>query len=167
MKFWAPLAVLAMSIAFGQKITIESDTSADFSRYKTFRMMEGQLNAKGPTLNNELVRKKIEDEIRKRLVEKGLKEVSDQPDLNARFNFSAPRRNEVNTYPAGRLGAATRREKVQYTDGTLVIDLRDTSRRALVFHSIAVQSVDDPAKLLDRLDDMVKKSIEKYPAKKK
>jgi hypothetical protein len=42
---------------FGQKVTIEADDSTDFSRYKTFKMNEGQLDAKSPSLNNDLVRK--------------------------------------------------------------------------------------------------------------
>jgi hypothetical protein len=166
MKAWI-LAVLAMSAAFGQKITIESDDSADFSRYKTFRLMEGQIKGKNPVLDNDLTRRKIEDAIRKRLVEKGLQEVSAQSDLNVRFNLTTPRRSEVDAYPAGPYGLRTRRTKVVYIDGTLVIDLRDTSRRELVWHSVAVQTVDRPANLTDHLDDMVRKSIEKYPPKKK
>lgn len=167
MKAWVLPAVLAMSVAFGQKITIEADDSADFSRYKTFKMNEGQLNSKNGALNNDLVRRKLEDAIRRRLVEKGLQEVSEKPDLNVRFTLSSPRRNEVDAYPAGRFGQGTGRVKTQYIDGTLAIDLRDTSQRELVWKSIAIQSVDDATKLADHLDDMVKKSIEKYPPKKK
>jgi hypothetical protein len=167
MKAGFLLIVLAMSVAFGQKITIESDDTADFSRYKTFRMTEGDLKAKGPALNNDLIRKKIEEEIRKRLMEKGLREVSAQPDLNVRFSLTTPRRNEVEAYPAGTFGRATRRVKVQYIDGTLAIDLRDTKQRALVWKAVAVQSVDQASKLTDHLEDMVKKSIDKYPPKKK
>jgi hypothetical protein len=166
MKAAILFAVLGLSTVYGQKITIEADDSADFSRYKTFRMNEGQLKAKGPALNNDLIRRKLEDEIRKRLTEKGLKEVSSQPDLNVRFTLTTPRRTEVDNYPAGPYGRANRRVKVQYVDGTLTIDLRDATRRELVWQSVAVQSVDDASKLADRLDDMVKKSIDKYPPKK-
>jgi hypothetical protein len=167
MKAWILLATPAMSVAFGQKITIEADDSADFLRYKTFKMNEGQLNAKSSALNNDLVRRKIEDGIRKWLTEKGLHDVSAQADLNVRFTLTTPRRNEVDAYPAGRFGQGTRRIRTQYIDGTLAIDLRDVGRKELVWKSIAIRSVDDPTKLADHLDDMVKKSIEKYPPKKK
>src|SRR5689334_11045707 len=126
--------LLAASITFGQKITIEADDSADFTRYKTFRLViDSQNKAKGAVLNNELVTKKIQEEIRKRLLEKGLQEASEKPDLNVRFTFTTPRRNEVDAYPAGRYGRATRRVKTAYTDGTLTIDLRDTGQRSLVW----------------------------------
>ncbi len=166
MEAWILLAALATSVAVGQKITIEADDSADFSHYKTFKMNEGQLNAKSPALNNDLVRRKIEDDIRKYLTEKGLQESSAKPDLNVRFTLTTPRRNEVDAYPAGRFGQGTRRITTRYIDGTLAIDLRDTGQHELVWKSIAVQSVDDPTKLADHLDGMVKKSIEKHPPKK-
>jgi hypothetical protein len=56
--------------------------------------------------------------------------------------------------------------RVPYNEGSLVIDLRDPSTRSLVWRSIASDSERDPAKLADKLDDMVRKSFEKYPPKK-
>jgi len=165
-----PLMLLPLLVAgqiYAQKIDIEFDESADFSRYKTFAIQEGQLNAKAPALNSELTRKKIDNEIRKRLIEKGLMEVSTKPDLNVRFTLGSARRSEVEAYPAGWRGLGTRRVRVAYTEGTLVINLRDTSKRELVWRAIAVEDKSDPAKISEHLDDMVRKSIEKYPPKKK
>jgi len=165
-----PLMLLPLLVAgqiYAQKVEIEFDESADFSRYKTFAIQEGQLNAKAPALNSELTRKKIDNEIRKRLTEKGLMEVSTKPDLNVRFTLGSARRSDVEAYPAGWRGLGTRRVRVAYTEGTLVINLRDTSKRELVWRAIAVEDKSDPAKISEHLDDMVKKSIEKYPPKKK
>ncbi len=111
-------------------------------------------------------RKKIENEIRKRLTEKGLLEVESKPDLNVRFTLGQARKTEVEAYPAGWRGLGTRRVRVAYTQGTLVINLRDPSRKELVWRSIAVEEKDDPAQISQHLDDMVRKSIEKYPPKK-
>ena len=83
------------------------------------------------------------------------------------FRLGSARRNEVDAFPAGRYGRATRRVVTQYTEGTLIIDLRDTSRRELVWRAVAVEEKGDPSKIADHLDDMVRKSIEKYPPKKK
>jgi len=167
MKLFMLLPLLVAGQTYAQKVDIEFDESADFSRYKTFAIQEGQLNAKAPALNSELTRKKIGNEIRKRLIEKGLMEVSTKPDLNVRFTLGAARRSEVEAYPAGWRGLGTRRVRVAYTEGTLVINLRDTSKRELVWRAIAVEDKSDPAKISEHLDDMVKKSIEKYPPKKK
>jgi hypothetical protein len=167
MKRLMILPLLLAGQILAQKIDVEFDESADFSRYKTFAIQEGQLNAKAAALNSELTRKKIENEIRKRLIEKGLTEVSARQDLNVRFTLGAARRTEVEAYPAGWRGLGTRRVRVAYTQGTLVINLRDTSRKELVWRSIAVEDKNDPAQISAHLDDMVRKSIEKYPPKKK
>jgi len=165
------MAVLLLGLvagaAWAQKVDIESDDSVDYSKYKTFRIGEGQLKSKAPSLNSDLTRRKIENEIRKRLIEKGLSEASSQPDLNVMFRLGSARRNEVETFPAGRYGRARRRVASQYTEGTLIIDLRDTSKRELVWRAVAVEEKGDPSKIADHLDDMVRKSIEKYPPKKK
>jgi len=161
-----PLALAAGTI-LAQKVDIESDDSVDYAKYKTFRIGEGQLKSKSPTLNSDLTRRKIENEIRKRLIEKGLSETSSQPDLNVMFRLGSARRNEVDAFPAGRYGRATRRVVTQYTEGTLIIDLRDTGKRELVWRAVAVEDKGDPSKIADRLDDMVRKSFDKYPPKKK
>jgi hypothetical protein len=167
MKLLMLLPLLLAGQMLAQKIDIEFDESADFSRYKTFAIQEGQLNAKAPALNSELTRKKIDNEIRKRLIEKGLMEVSARPDLNVRFTLGSARRTEVEAYPAGWRGLGTRRVRVAYTEGTLVINMRDTSRRELVWRAIAVEDKSAPAQISEHLDDMVRKAIEKYPPKKK
>ena len=161
-----PLAVLAAMPLLAQKVDVEFDESTDFTHYKTFHIVDGQLNAKAAALNSDLTKRKIESEIRKRLTEKGLMEVESKPDLNVRFTLGSARRNEVETYPAGWRGLATRRVRVAYTQGTLVINLRDTNRKELVWRAIAVEEKNDPMEISKHLDDMVKKAIEKYPPKK-
>jgi hypothetical protein len=56
---------------------------------------------------------------------------------------------------------------VPYTEGTLVIDLRDASVHALVWRAIASVEKSDASKIQSKLDDMVKKAFEKYPPKPK
>jgi hypothetical protein len=161
------LLALAVGPALAQKIDIEFDESAVFERYKTFHIVEGQINAKAAALNSDLTRRKIENEIRKRLTEKGLMEVESKPDLNVRFTLGQARKTEVEAYPAGWRGLGTRRVRVGYTQGTLVINLRDPVRKELVWRSIAEEEKNDAMEISKHLDDMVKKSIEKYPPKAK
>src|ERR1700704_5522848 len=98
MKLLTALLVLAVGPVLAQKIDIEFDDSATFARYKTFHIVEGQLNTKAAALNSDLTRRKIENEIRKRLTEKGLMEVESKPDLNVRFTLGSARRTEVEAY---------------------------------------------------------------------
>ena len=161
------LALLATGCALAQKITVEFDQSADFSKYKTFSIRDGQLNSKNPALNSELVRKQIDADIERYLTARGLTKITGPSDLNVRYRFGSARKNEIETYPAGWRGWGTRVVRVPYTEGTLVIDLRHPSTRSLVWRGIASEEKSDPAKIEGKLDDMVKKAIEKYPPKSK
>jgi hypothetical protein len=161
------LTLLAALGAFAQKVTVEFDEAADFSKYKTFAIRDGQLNSKHPALNSELVKKRIDADIERDLTARGLTMVSGRSDLNVRYRFGSARRTEVERYPAGWRGLGTRVMRVPYTEGTLVIDLRDPSTRSLVWRAIASEEKSDARKIEGKLDDMVRKSLEKYPPKRK
>ena len=162
----ASLAVVVPS-ARSQKITVEFDQAANFGNYKTFAIRNGTLNSRSPALNSELVRKRIEADIEHDLRSRGLSEVSGRPDLNVVYHFGSARKTELETYPAGWRGWGTRVVRVPYAEGTLVIDLRDTSTHSLVWRGIATEEKNDPNKIQGKLDDMVKKAVEKYPPKPK
>ena len=159
--------LLLVTCAFGQKITVEFDQAADFTRYKTFAIRGGQLNSPNPALNSELVGKQIEADIESSLTAKGLVKVTGRSDLNVRYTLGTRRNVETEAYPAGWRSLGTRIVRVPYAQGTLVIDLRDPATRSLVWRAIATDEKRDAAKLEGKLHDMVRKSIEKYPPKKK
>jgi hypothetical protein len=162
------LGLLAGQAVWAQKVTMEFDQTVDFSRYKTFAIRDGQLNSGNPALNSPLVKKQIEADIQNGLTAKGLSmSTGGSVDLNVRYTFGAARKTEIEAYPAGWYGRATRYVRVPYAEGTLVIDLRDPTTRSLVWRSIAAEEKSDATKIQGKLDDMVKKSIEKYPPKKK
>jgi hypothetical protein len=160
------LGLLSVATAFGQKITVEFDQSADFTRYKTFAIRDGQLNSRNPALNSELIKKQIENDIVRDLSARGLEVTPGKADLNVRYRFGSARKAELESYPAGWRGLGTRVVRVPYTEGTLVIDLRDPSTRSLVWRGIASEEKSDGAKIEGKLNDMVRKAIEKYPPKK-
>ena len=162
------LGLLAAHGARAQKITMEFDQSIDFSKYKTFAIRDGQLNSRNPALNSPLVKKQIEADIQNDLTAKGLTLVTSGPsDLNIRYTFGAARKTEIEAYPAGWYGLGTRYVRVPYAEGTLVVDLRDPTTHSLVWRAIAAEEKSDATKIQGKLDDMVKKSIDKYPPKKK
>jgi hypothetical protein len=177
LRFVAPVlrgiafVVLGSLIAQGaraQKITMEFDQTVDFGKYKTFAIRDGQLNSRNPVLGGELVKKQIESDIQNDLTAKGLTMVaSGQADLNVRYTFGAARKSELEAYPVGWYGMGTRYVRVPYAEGTLVIDLRDSARKSLVWRAIAAEDKSDASKIQGKINDMVKKSIDKYPPKKK
>ena len=161
------LVLLSAMGAFAQKVTVEFDQAADFSKYRTFAIRDGQLNSRNPALNSELVKKQIDADITRDLTARGLTMAASGPaDLNVRYRFGSARKAEIERYPAGWRGFGTRIVRVPYTEGTLVIDLRDPGTRSLVWRAIASEEKSDAAKIEGKLDDMVRKSIEKYPPKK-
>jgi len=161
------LTVLSAALAWAQKITVEFDQAADFSKYKTFAIRDGQLNSRNPALNSELVKKRIESDIARDLTARGLEITTGRSDLNVRYHFGSVRKAEIERYPAGWRGFGTRVVRVPYTEGTLVIDLRDPSTGSLVWRGIASEEKSDGAKIEGKLDDMVRKAIEKYPPRPK
>lgn len=161
------LSLLAASAAWAQKIDVQFDSSADFSKYKTFAIRKGTLNSRNPALNSELVQKQIEADIRKDLTARGLTEATGEAaDLNVFFHFGSQRKAEMEAFPAGWRGWGTRWARVPYAEGTLVIDLRDPVPRSLVWRGIASEEKSDAADIQKKLDKMVEKAIEKYPPKK-
>jgi Domain of unknown function (DUF4136) len=162
------LFLLMAAGALAQKVDVESDQAVDFSRFKTFAIRGARLNSRNPSLNSELVRKRLDADIQKFLGAKGLALVPSGPsDLNIRYTLGSVRGQEVETYPAGWRGWGTRVVRVPFTEGTLVIDLRDPGTRSLVWRAIARVDKSDAYKVEGKLDDMVRKSFDKYPPKMK
>jgi hypothetical protein len=161
------LALLLASGAVAQKVQIESDPAVDFSKFRTFAIREERLNSANPSLNSELVKKRISFDVQKALEAKGLVLAASGPsDLNVRYTLGAVRKTEVDAFPAGWRGWGTRVVRVPYTEGTLVLDLRDPTTRSLVWRAIVREDKGDASKIEGKLDDMVKKAFEKYPPKK-
>ena len=161
----AAVLLAATSLA-AQKINVEFDETIDFSHYKTFAVRGGQLNSKDPSLNNDLVKKQIEADIEKALTAKGLTKAFGKPDLAVRYRLGAQRKTEVDRYPAGWYGRRTRVVRTAETEGTLTVDLHDTSNQALVWRAIANEEKSSASDISKKLDDMVRKSFDKYPPKK-
>jgi hypothetical protein len=166
-QVFALLVCLMVSPSWAQKITIEFDQAADFSKYKTFAVRDGKLHSKNPALNSELVQRKIEADIVQGLTEKGLTQTDNHADLNARYMFGSARKIELESYPAGWRGWGTHVVRVPYNEGTLVIDLRDAGTHSLVWRGIASEEKKDSNQIEGKLDDMVKKTLKKYPPKQK
>jgi hypothetical protein len=154
--------------AFAQKIQTEFDQAADFHSFKTFALRPGRIHSADPSLNNEIVRKELDADVRKYLEMKGLTPVaSGVPDLVVIYTLGTPRRVETEVYPAGWRGWGSRVVKVPYTEGSLVIDLRNPATHSLVWRCIARQNEHDSGKIESKLDQMVKKAFQKYPPKTK
>jgi hypothetical protein len=159
--------LLAATSAFAQKVSIEFDPAATFAKYRTFAIRDGQLNSRNPRLNSELVKKRIEADIARDFTARHLA-MAPGPgpaDLDVQYTFGAAREMKAEAYPAGWRGWGTRVIRVPYAEGTLVIDLLDPTTHSLVWRAIATVEKSDAMKVEGKLDDMVGKSLKKYPPK--
>jgi hypothetical protein len=157
------LVFLTATPALAQTVSVESDESVDFTKFKSFAIREGRLTSRSPALNSDLTKKRIAAEIEAALTAKGLSVATGQADLNVSFELGSSRILETKTYPAGWRGHGTRVVNVPQSSGTMVIDLNDAITNSLVWRSITVESEPNPVKLADKLDKLVKKAIGKYP----
>jgi len=146
---------------------IEFDNQVDFSKFKTFTIREGQITSKQPELNSTLVRKKIEEAVRSQLKSKHLEETDNRPDLFVTYRLGATGGRKVQAFPVGPRGLGTRRRTVRFTEGTLVIDLRDGGSRSLVWRGVYRDDESTAAKISEKLPEDVKKLFSEYPPKKK
>ncbi len=98
------VSLLAAHGTLAQKVTMEFDQAADFSKYRTFAIRDGRLNSKNAALDSDLVKKQIEADIVHDLTAKGLMQVTGPSDLNVRYTFGSARKVETEAYPAGWYG---------------------------------------------------------------
>ena len=150
--------------AFAQKVTTEFDDTVDFSKFKTFAVRDGQMNSPSPVLQGELTRKRIITAIERALTAKGLTKADGASDVNVFFLLGSRSTTEREETPG--LGGRVRIERVPVTEGNLIISLRDPKTKAQVWRGIATDDKANPVDLLKKLDDMVRKIVDKYPPKK-
>jgi len=162
------IAVFLATSAFGQKVQVESDQAVNFNQFRTFAIRQAHLSSRNPSLNNELIRKRLNADIERYAGERGLVlQSSGRSDLNLIYTLGSARGTQTETYPAGWRGWGTRVVRVPYAEGTLVIDLRDPQSHSLVWRAIVRTDQSDASKIESKLDDMVKKAFTKYPPKSK
>lgn len=134
------------------KVITDYDSKTDFSKYKSFSFY--QLTDKGPGLS-ELNQQRIINSIREELVNKGLKEVSANPDLLVNATAIVTEKKQVtstNYYNYGgyyrpyRWGPTyigpTVYNVSELREGSLVIDIIDASSNHLVWQGTGNKEID-------------------------
>ncbi len=165
MKLLLALLLLTPVPGMAQKAEIQFDESANFAAFKTFRIGATNVSSKAPALNNDLVKKKIENEIRMRLKAKGLTETQAMPDVLVRSNLGANQKVDA-TAVRGARGRVRGVVRDNYAEGTLVIEMLERTGRDLIWQAVVTDNEQNPSKVADKVDEMVKKAFDKYPPKK-
>ena len=159
---------------------IDFDSHTDFSKLKTFSFGASQINSRRPELKNTLVVSKIQDAIRTALTARKMKETPDHADIVATItvdglDYSVGPGGRANPIRGGRGDRGGRggtdnpsAAKVDFTEGTLVIDLNTTAiPPVLVWRGVYHDTEKNDAKLAQKLPDDTKKLFSEFPPKGK
>lgn len=172
---------LGISTVNGQ-VSIHKDPSADFSRYHTFAWIKPDVQTKNQLYNNDLVTKRIQTNVDKILLTKGLNIDTRQPEILLRFHTNAVKEATrgynygpsmpmigyrrvgrfVVPYTMGYWGGGYSAPQ-NYTEGTLVIDAIDAKTNTLVWQGSISAPIND-RKLDKQIEKGVSKIMKKYPA---
>jgi len=155
--------LLGAAVVAADDLSVIVDPKTDFSAFKTFALRDQKIGSPRPELNNSLFAKKLSTTIRAALVERGLKEDARNPDMMVDYvltgeDFSLSARGLVR-------GAGPR--PVQYTEGTLVIDLSRPNDTIPVWRGTYRDDENTGSKLMLKLPEDAKKLLARYPQRSK
>jgi len=175
-RAFAVCAVIALSsaILLADDRVVLFDEDVDFSTFKTFIIGSGRMKSDRPELNFPAVLTSLAEAIRSGLKHKSLKEVSDNAGLTVDFSvtgvdfvigpFGKP--NPVaqgQRGGRGRAGSAT----VDFTEATLVIDLKDGRSNTLIWRGVYHDTEDAAQRLAEALPKDAATLVAEYPPKKR
>jgi hypothetical protein len=165
-------------------VRTDFDPSADFTRYHTYYWAGGKDVTGQGSLENSLVDKRIKSIIGAQLAAKGLREVPEdaKPDLVVLYWVGTKDKISVQTVPSsgmsqrvvwsrydpywnGRWGRTYDEVEVRnYKEGTLIVDLIDTSNKQLVWRAYLVQTLDkNPQTTAKRAEANAAAAFAQYP----
>jgi hypothetical protein len=174
------LGLLAAGGCVGPKVVTDFDPSAEFSAFRTFAFAGLTDRDQGGVLDNSLLRKRIEEMVGQQLTAKGLRQVGveDRSDLLVHFWVGVKDKQRVESTPVaggayggrygwggGYYGGVTTYE---YQEGTLIVDLAESSKKELVWRATIVGTLQDSREEnLEMANKGVIKAFEAYPPAKK
>ncbi len=172
------LGLLAAGGCAGPKVFIDFDPSAEFSAFRTFALAGPTDRDQGGPLDDSLLRKRIEEMVVRQLTAKGLRQVGveDRSDLLVDFWVGVKDKQRVESKGmaggayGGRYGSGAGYSggTYEYREGTLIVDLAESSKKELVWRSTIVAILrGSPEENLELADKGVAKAFEDYPPVKK
>lgn len=164
------LAVAALSFGWSHaaKIETDHDASVDFTRIETFAWHEAEdtsVEGRDPLAHDRLVAM-----IRGHFRDSGLREVESEPDVWITYRSITDVQQQVGAAgPSGgwywRGGGLDRTSSgdLQYSVGTLMIDVYDATERRMIWRGTASKVLpDDPQKGYRKADSAIAKLVKKW-----
>ena len=173
------LGLLAAGGCVGPKVVTDFDPSAEFSAFRTFAFAGMTDRDQGGVLDNSLLQKRIEEMVGQQLTAKGLRQVGveDRSELLVDFWVVVKDKQRVESKGmaggayGGRYGSGAGYSggTYEYREGTLIVDLAESSKKELVWRATIVGILRDS---VEKNSEMVNKGVAKAfedfpPAKNK
>jgi hypothetical protein len=128
--------------ATAQQVETTVDRSADFSKYKTFKIEIGT------AWGNPIGEKHLLDELAAAFAAKGWTRTQDSPDVHIVVHGATKEKQRLDTFYTGGYGGyyggwgwggvgSSTTTTSEYTEGTLVVDIFDASTKTLVWRGVA------------------------------
>jgi hypothetical protein len=167
--------LLLPALVLAQKTSFDYDKTADFTAVKTFAMKDGT------KVGDPLIDSRIAAAIEAELAAKGLTKNEANPDVVVVYHLTLDKEKDITSYSSGvgygpypyRWGGGWGTTTVRVNEilvGTLIIDVADVKKDALVFRGIGVKEVAAQAKPEKRDKNIaaaVKKILKNFPPPRK
>jgi hypothetical protein len=169
--------VLAPALLLAQKTSYDFDKSADFASFKTYAHKDGT------KVGQPLIDERIVNGIEAELAKKGLTKVEANPDVFVVYHVAFDKQKDISTfssgygggygpygwgYGGGWGGGTTTTQVRDILVGTLVVDVADAKKNAMVWRGMGVKEVNtqaNPEKRDKSINNAVKKIFKNYPPK--
>jgi len=143
------MALALATSAYAQDVRCNYDSDADFTKFKTYKWVE----IPGGVEMDDLIQKQLTSTLEAALATKGLtKTDSDTADLLIGYKVSTSEEKQINAYGnrfgmgprwGGGMGTAT---ISTLTNGSVALDMYETSSKHLVWRGVATKTLDPNAK---------------------
>jgi hypothetical protein len=162
-------AASAMLVADDHTVLFDEDV--DFSSFKTFRLDSGRMKADRPELNFPALMTTLSEVIGSGLKARGLQPVSDAPNLTVDFSVTGVDyaigpfgRPSIVSGGRGRRGGGA---PPDFTEATIVIDMKEAPSGTLVWRGVYHDTEDDAKRFADVLPKDAAVLISEYPPKRR
>ena len=177
--------LLAALSACSPRVAVDSNSKADFSKYKTFTWMDTDVKAgENPVYYNQIATESVENTMGSVLQEKGLTQSNTKPDLLVGYHFFVEDKTRTVANPTspfygpyggwGRWGyggwgpgwwgwGGNQYTQQQYKAGTLVVDMVDARTHKLVWRGAVEDAVVNPTRITAQLTKEAERIVSKFP----
>ncbi len=164
----APVLLAVASVASAQDVRYNFDKSADFAKYKTFKLVDNKDSDK----LDDLTKKQIDSAVAAGLTKKGLTQATgDTADVYVAYAASISTEKQVNTFDSGYgygpgwgggygyggwSGGSSTSTTTTIYNGTIVVDVYDVATKKLAWRGAASKTIDVKAKPEKREKNLTK-----------